>query len=59
MFKISRQTFYKWRQGYDPYNLASLEDLSRAPKTKRKGILTFNQEVKIKKLRKKYLRTER
>ena len=57
LFKISRQTFYKWKQRYDPSNLASLENLSRAPKTKRKGILTFDQEVKIKKLRKKHLRT--
>jgi len=57
LFKISRQTFYKWKQRYDPSNLASLENLSRAPKTKRKRILTFDQEVKIKRLRKKHLRT--
>jgi transposase InsO family protein len=53
LFKISRQTFYKWRQRYDSHNLASLEDLSKAPQTKRKGILTLQQESNIIKLRKR------
>jgi len=53
LFKISRQTFYKWKARHDPEDLASLEDQSRAPKTKRKGILTLEQEIKIKNLRKK------
>jgi putative transposase len=56
-FKISRQTFYKWKNRYNPNDLSSLENKSKAPEIKRKGILTFQQEENIKKLRKKYLRT--
>lgn len=43
-FKISRTTFYKWQDRFDPNNLKSLEDCSRTPKTKRQGILTFEEE---------------
>jgi len=56
-FKVSRQTFYKWRKRFTPDDLSSLEDKSKAPGIKRKGILTFKQEENIKKLRKKHLRT--
>lgn len=56
-FKISRQTFYKWKTRYNPDNLSSLEDLSKTPKTKRKGSLALEQEGRIKQLRKKPLRT--
>jgi len=31
-FGISRQTFYRWRQRYNPKRLASLEDRSRRPR---------------------------
>lgn len=57
LFKISRQAFYKWKARYSSDNLSSLEDLSKVPKTKRKGSLTLKQEENIKELRKKYLRT--
>ena len=53
IFKISRQTFYKWQKRYDPNDLTSLGNQSKAPKTKRKGILTLGQENNIKKLRKR------
>lgn len=53
VFKISRQTFYKWRTRYQPDNLSSLEDRSKALKTKRKGILTIQQEDNIRKMRKR------
>jgi len=56
-FKISRQTFYKWRGRDNSNNLNSLENLSKAPKNKRKGSLTLNQEENIKDLRRGHLRT--
>src|SRR3990172_2932394 len=31
-FGIGRQTFYRWKARYNPYNLRSLEDRSRRPK---------------------------
>ena len=56
-FKISRPCFYKWYHRYDPNNLKSLEDQSRAPKNKRTTTLSFAKERRIKKLREKHLRT--
>jgi putative transposase len=34
-FGISRQTFYRWKRRYDPYNLRSLEDGSPRPHRRR------------------------
>ena len=55
-FGISRKTFYYWLKRYNPYNLRTLEDKSRAPKHKRKPEITPLQEQRIVNLRKKYLR---
>ena len=36
-FGIGRQTFYRWKARYNPYNLRSLEDRSRRPKRVRRS----------------------
>jgi transposase InsO family protein len=56
IFKISRQIFYKWQKRFSPENLSSLENQPKAPKTKRKGKLTFAQEMALKKFRERYIR---
>lgn len=55
-FGISRKTFYYWKKRYDPFNLKTLEDKSRAPKRTRKPEITTLQEQRIVCLRKKYIR---
>lgn len=54
-FGISRKTFYKWYNRYDPSNLWTLENCSRAPKRKRQPEITPEQELRIVALRKRYL----
>lgn len=58
LFKLSRKTFYKWKNRYEQSGkrLSSLEDKSKIPKTKRKITLNFATELKIKHLREKYIR---
>lgn len=58
LFKISRKTFYKWLNKYEESGkqLSSLEDVSRAPHTKRQSMLSFESELKVKHLRQKYIR---
>jgi len=57
-FKLSRKSFYKWRLRYEVSGkrLSSLENISKAPKTKRKTDLDFKTETDIKHLRAKYIR---
>jgi transposase InsO family protein len=55
-FGISRKTFYKWFSRYNPYELNKLESRSRAPYNRRQREITFQQELKIRALRKKYIR---
>lgn len=55
-FGISRQTFYEWWKRYNPNNLISLEDASKAPKTKRRRTTTPEQELRVIQLRKQYIR---
>lgn len=55
-FGISRKTFYKWQQKYDPSNLYTLEDESRAPINRRQPEITSEQKLRIIQLRKKYIR---
>jgi len=54
-FGIPRKSFYKWQRRYDPNNLFSLEDRSKAPIDPRKPEITPLQEERVIKLRKKYL----
>lgn len=50
---ISRKTFHKWLGRFDETNLSSLEEASRAPKTKRDWMVSFKEEERIISLRKK------
>jgi len=57
-FKISRKSFYKWKHRYESSGkkLSSLENVSRAPQSRRITSLNFKTEINIKHLRKKYIR---
>jgi len=55
-FGISRKTFYKWQKKYDPNNLYTLEDESRAPIRRRQPEITPEQKLRIIQLRKKHLK---
>jgi transposase InsO family protein len=54
-FGISRKIFYKWFNRFEKGKANLLEDQSKAPKTTRKPEVTFEEECRIKKLRKKYI----
>ena len=55
-FGISRKTFYKWLRRYNKYYLASLKSHDITPINKRQREITPEQEVRIIKLRKRYIR---
>jgi transposase InsO family protein len=55
-FGISRECFYEWKRRYDPFNLATLEEKSRAPKKVRLWEVSRLEESRIKKLRKAHIR---
>ena len=55
-FDIPRKTFYKWLKRYNPKNLYTLEDQDKAPISRRKREISPEQEMKIVKLRKRYIR---
>lgn len=52
-FGISRKTFHKWLGRFDETNLNTLEEHSRAPKTKRDWMVLYKEEQRIVALRKK------
>ena len=54
-FGISRKVFYKWKKRYNPENLLTLENQSKAPINRRKREITPEQELRIITLRKKHL----
>jgi transposase InsO family protein len=54
-FGISRKVFYKWKNVFDPMNLFTLEDRSRAPKNVRQPEITQEEEDRIIQLRKRNL----
>jgi len=55
-FGISRKTFYKWKKRYNPWDLTTPETRSRAPRRKDKRMIPLEKELRIKALRKKYIR---
>lgn len=55
-FGITRKTFYKWQNFYDPKNLWTLETRSRAPIRKRQRQITSEQEMRIVNLRKRRIK---
>ena len=54
-FDIPRKTFYKWFNRYEPNNLFTLEDQSRAPVNKRQKEITSEQEMRVVQLRKQHI----
>ena len=55
-FGISRKTFMKWKARFNPKDLISLADQSRAPKKKRAWTVTKEEEANIIGLRKSHLK---
>lgn len=57
LFNVSRKTFYKWKKRFEENKrkLSSLENQSKAPQRKRERQLTWEQEMRIKELRKSHL----
>lgn len=55
-FGISRKTFYKWFNKFDPKDLSTLEETSRAPERVRQRDISYLQRTQIRKLRKAHLR---
>jgi transposase InsO family protein/transposase-like protein len=51
-FGVSRKTFHKWLKRFEETNLKSLEEQSKAPKTKRDWMVSLNEEKRIINLRK-------
>ena len=55
-FGVSRKTFHKWQKRYDPNNLYTLENQSKAPIYRRQREITPEQNLRIIRLRKKYIK---
>jgi putative transposase len=55
-FGISRQTFYRWKQRYDPLQLTTLEDRSHRPCRRRRPTWTPEHAERVRRLREQYPR---
>lgn len=55
-FGISRQTFYRWKQRYDPQALSTPEDRSHRPQRRRRPTWTTGQAERVRDLRQQYPR---
>lgn len=55
-FAISRQTFYRWQQRYDPFDLGSLEDRSSRPHRLRPRQWTLEEIEAVQHMRERYPR---
>lgn len=55
-FKISRETFYKWRRRFNPGDLSSLEDRPKTPRTKRGSFVSFKDEMRLKRFREDHIK---
>jgi len=55
-FGMSRQTFYRWKRRYDPYNLKSLEDGSHRPHRRRQPTWSPRLAERVLALRRQYPR---
>lgn len=56
-FGISRKTFHKWLNRFEKDHFQGLEEISKTPHTKRKRTISRGQELRIVRLRQKYLRS--
>src|SRR3990172_10641301 len=55
-FGISRQTFYGWKQRYDPQNLRTLEEGSHRPQRRRQPTWSWPQADRVRRRREQYPR---
>jgi len=55
-YGISRKTFYKWYRWYELFGMRGLGDKRAGPRRKRQPEITQQQELRIKQLRKEYIR---
>jgi len=55
-FGIARQTFYRWKQRYNPFDLASLEDRSSRPQRVRQRTWTTAEVLAVQRLREAFSR---
>jgi putative transposase len=55
-FGISRASFYRWLNKFDPEDLTSLKEKSRRPKTFKKPTWSFELMMAVKRLRQQYPR---
>jgi putative transposase len=55
-FGISRQTFYRWKPRYDPWDLSTLEERSHRPHHRRQPAWTPEQAERVRRLREQYPR---
>jgi transposase InsO family protein len=55
-FGISRQTFYRWKQRYDPQQLTTLEDRSHRPLRRRRPTWIAAQAEQVRQMREQYPR---
>ena len=55
-FGITRKTIHKWLARYKKRGLMGLEEISRSPVNKRKRQITLEQRVRIRSLRKTYIK---
>jgi len=55
-FGIARQIFVKWKGGFKPNDLTSLEDHPRVPKNKRTWTVTYQEEKNIRDLRGQHMK---
>ncbi len=55
-FAISPTTFHKWRDRFDPYDLTTLEDVSRRPRRVRQALTPSATIEKVRALRERYPR---
>ncbi len=55
-FGISRECFYEWKRRYNPFDLATLEEKSRAPKKTRSWEVSRMEEFRILRLRRAHIR---
>jgi len=55
-FGISRQTFYRWKQRYDPRDLRTLEERAHRPRRLRRPTWSRELELAVLHLREEYPR---
>lgn len=55
-FGISRKSLHKWGKRFETFGLAGLEEENRAPVRRRKRQISLTQRIRIRNLRKRYLK---